>query len=317
MKRYGKYLQTGLIISCATLFLLSPLFVNTSILNLLMKIMIFSLLTMSLDLQVGYTGLWSFGHSSLFGVSAYTTAILITKYGFTSFWATAPLSIVTAILVSALFGYVALRVSGIYFLLVTLALGEVVYHTAVRWTDLFGGSNGIFGIPYPGFCSSPFCYFYFVSVVFAVLAGFLYLITKSPFGYSLKGIRENRARMDCLGYNVWLRQYGTFILSGTTAGVAGVLYVHFNGLISPSSVGLDATGLLWLMLLCGGPGTLWGSIIGSILILTIQYFVSSISPLRWPLIMGMFFVAAVMSAKSGIYPEMQKILEKILGKNVQ
>ena len=215
----------------------------------------------------------------------------MTRFGIIDFWVTAPGSILTATLVAAIFGFIALRVSGIYFLLVTLALGEVVYHTAVRWTDFFGGSNGIIGIPYPGFCGSPVAFYYFVSGVWILCVSFLYCLTKSPFGNSLQGIRENETRMECLGYNVWLRKYVSFVISGALAGVAGVLYVHFNGLISPSSVGLDASGLLWLMLIIGGVGTLWGGLAGCVLILCIQYFVSSISPLRWPLILGVFFVA--------------------------
>ncbi len=291
-------------------FLISPLFLDVSIISLFTKILIFGLLAMSLDLLVGYTGLWSFGHASIFGIAAYSTAILITRFSITDFWVTAPASIFIAILVASLFGYIALRTSGIYFLLVTLALGEVVYHTAIRWTDLFGGSNGIVGIPYPGFCNSSVIYFYFVFVVCAGCVIFMYFLTKSPFGYSLQGIRENETRMKCLGYNVWLRKYITFIISGGVGGIAGVLYVHFNGLIAPSSVGLDASGMLWLMLIIGGVGTLWGSLTGCALIICIQYFVSSVSPLRWPLILGSFFVAAVMFAGSGIFIELRKVLSR-------
>lgn len=295
-------------IVCTVVFLVSPLFVDVAILSLFIKILIFGLLVMSLDLLVGYAGLWAFGHASIFGIAAYSTAILITRFGITNFWVTAPASILMATLVASIFGYVALRVAGIYFLLVTMALGEVVYHTAVRWTDLFGGSNGIVGIPYPSFCSSPGSIFYFVSAVWTGCVVFLYFLTKSPFGYSLQGIRENEIRMECLGYNVWLRKYVTFIISSALAGVAGVLYVHFNGLIGPSSVGLEASGLLWLMLIIGGVGTLWGGLTGSVFIICIQYFVSSISPMRWPLILGVFFVAAVTFAGSGFFVEARKLL---------
>jgi branched-chain amino acid transport system permease protein len=299
------------LIACLLVFLVLPPFVGIDILNLLTKMVIFGLLVMSLDLLVGYTGLLSFGHAAIFGMSAYSTAILVTRYGVSSFWVTAPASVLIAIIVAAIFGYVALRVSGVYFLLVTLALGEVVYHTAVRWTDLFGGSNGIVGITYPGFCHTPVTYFYFTSVVCIICVTFLYYLTKSPFGYSLQGIRENETRMKHLGYNVWLHKYIAFIIGGAIAGIAGVLYVHYSGVIAPSSVGLDATGLLWLMLIVGGVGTLWGSYTGCVLVMSIQYFVSSLTPLRWPLFLGLFFVLAVMFARTGIYSEARKLLIKI------
>jgi branched-chain amino acid transport system permease protein len=277
-----------------------PLFADLSILGLFTKILIFGLLAMSLDLLVGYTGLWCFCQATFFGAAAYTIGIFITHLNMTNFWINAFAGILIAVLIAAIFGYISLRVRELTFLLVTLALGEAGFQ-AVRRSDFLGSSDGIGGIMYPGFCSSPEAFFYFVLFVCVVCFILLFFLVRSPFGYVLQGIRENEIRMKSLGYNVGLHKYVAFLISGLFAGIAGVLYVYFNGLISPTSMGLEATGLLWLMLILGGAGTLWGCLTGSAIIYFLQYFVSSLAPLRWPMIVGVIFVLAVMFARRGIY----------------
>ena len=133
-------------------------------------------MAMSLDIAFGYTGLWSFGHAALFGVAAYTNGILIKHYGITSFWLAAPAGILMAIVVSAVFGLIALRVSGIYFLLITFALGQLIYSIAIKWVKMTGGSDGLGGIPYPdlGFSLSPISFYYFTLVVLIICALVLY-----------------------------------------------------------------------------------------------------------------------------------------------
>ena len=287
------------------LFLMTaPLFISTAMVSLLTKILIFALLAMSLDIAFGYTGLWSFGHAAIFGVGAYTCGILIIHYGITSFWLAAPGGVLMAVLASAAFGIVALRVSGIYFLLVTFALGQLVFSLAIKWKRMTGGSDGLAGIPYPdiGFSFSPNSFYCFTLVIFIIFALALYRLVKSPFGYSLQGIREDETRMGALGYNTWLHKYIAFIISGLFSGIAGVLYVYFNGLISPESVGMLGSGSAMIMIIIGGTGTLWGGIIGSAVIFVLEYFASLFTPDRWPIILGACFVAAVSFARGGIYP---------------
>lgn len=295
--------------------MLLPNYLDLSLVSLLTKILIFGLLVMSLDILVGYSGLWSFGHAALFGVGAYTTGILITRFGITSFWLSAPSGILMAVLAACVFGVIALRVSAIYFLLITFALGQLVFSIAMKWVPMTGGSDGLTGVPYPDFFGfswySPVGFYYFVLVVFVICSLLLYLFIKSPFGLSLQGIREDEPRMRSLGYNTWLTRYIAFIISGLFAGVAGVLYVHFNGYISPRDVGFAGSGMLWLMLIIGGSGTLWGAAIGSGVVLLLQYSVSIFTPERWPLIMGASFVAAVMFFRGGIFPRVLNLWMKV------
>jgi branched-chain amino acid transport system permease protein len=306
--RFAPYIIIGLLV--ATWPFLMPM----SIVSLLTRILIFALLVMSLDLLVGYAGLWSFCQAALFGVAAYTTAILIAKYDVASFWLTAPASVLAAMLASAVIGFIALRVSAIYFLLITLALGQLVYGVAVRWREVTAGSIGLYNIPYPnlGFSlDSPTSMYYFVLVVFVICSLLLYLITKSPFGVSLQGIRESEVRMSSLGYNTWLYRYIAFVLSGLFAGVAGVLHAHYNGFISPLQIDAAASGFLWLMLIIGGTGTLWGALIGSSVILSLQYIMSILTPERWPLIAGAFFIAGIMYLRGGIFPHLVNLWVKV------
>ena len=290
-----------------------PLFIGTALVSLVTKILIFALMAMSLDIAFGYTGLWSFGHAALFGVAAYTNGILIKHYGVTSFWLAAPSGILMAMVASAIFGLIALRMSGLYFLLITFALGQLIYSIAIKWIRMTGGSDGLRGIPYPnlGFSLSPISFYYFTLVVLGICAVVLYLVTKSPFGYGLQGIRENETRMRVLGYNTWLHKYIAFISSGLFGGVAGVLYIHFNGLITPASVGMTASGLAIIMIIIGGRGTLWGAMIGSGVIFLLEYFVSMFTPERWPAILGACFIAAVMLTRRGILPKLMSLWRKL------
>jgi branched-chain amino acid transport system permease protein len=294
-------------------FIGGPLFLGTALVSLLTKILIFALMAMSLDIAFGYTGLWSFGQAALFGVAAYTNGILIKHYGITSFWLAAPSGILMAIVISAVFGLIALRVSGIYFLLITFALGQLIYSIAVKWVKMTGGSDGLGGIPYPdiGFSLTPISFYYFTLVVLSLCALVLFLVVKSPFGYGLQGIRENGTRMHTLGYNIWLHKYIAFIISGLFGGVAGILYIHFNGVITPGSVGMAASGLAVIMIIIGGSGTLWGAIIGSGTIFILEYFISMITPERWPAILGACFVAAVLFARGGILLKLTNLLKKL------
>jgi branched-chain amino acid transport system permease protein len=302
------------------LFLLTlPGFADLAIVSLVTRIFIFGLLVMALDLVFGYTGLMSLGHAAFFGVAGYTTAILIKYYHVTSFWLAAPAGVLMATLVAAVFGIVALRAKDVYFFLVTMALGQLVFEifntstSAGKLRAMTGGSDGLGGIPYPdlGFSFSPTSYYYFALIAVAICAFLLYLITKSPFGYSIQGIRESETRMRCLGYNIWLHKYFAFIIAGLFAGVAGVLFIYFNGFISPESVGFNTGGLILLMLILGGKGTLWGAVIGTGVMLALQYFVGTITPQRWPLIMGGTMVGVIMFFRGGIFPLSRSLWERV------
>ena len=291
-------------------FLISvPIWLDISIISLITKILIFGLLAMSLDMVFGYLGLWSFCHAALFGVAAYAEAILIQHFGISSFWIIAPLSIFITAGISALFAWIGLRMSGIYFLLITLAFGQLVFSVVFTWKAFTGGSQGLVNIPYPdiGVEFSASLFYYFVLAVVLLCSLILDRILKSPFGYSLRGVRDNETRMVAMGFNTWMHKFIAFVLSGAFAGAAGILYVHYNGIIIPSNVDVASSGLITVMVIIGGSGTLWGAMIGCAFIYVLSYFISLITPERWPLILGACFVAAVMFSRGGIYPRLVRL----------
>jgi branched-chain amino acid transport system permease protein len=272
-------------------------------LTLLTQAVIVAVLAMSLDVLLGYTGLPSLGHAAYFGVGAYAVAILSTDYqvGFAGCVIT---GIVVAAVTAALFGLVAIRATGVYFLMITLALGMVVWGLAFRWVTMTKGDNGISGVPRPELglpwsLWGPLPFFYF-ALAAAVLAGLvLGLIVASPFGLSLKGIRESESRMRMLGYNVWLHKYLSFVISGTVAGFGGVLWAYYNGFVSPIDVQLVTSVEALLMVALGGPGTLVGPAGGAFIIVFLKNFVSVYTK-RWLLILGAVYIGVILFAPRGL-----------------
>ena len=287
-----------------------PFIVDIALMSLFSKILIFGLFAMSLDLLVGYTALWSFGHAAFFGIAGYSIGLLMVRFDITNYPVVMPVTLFIVILITALFGFISLKVSGVYFLLVTLALGQVVSLIAFALYDITGGETGLANIPYPTFIHSDISYFYFVLIVCFISFAFLHFLVKSPFGQTLKGIREDETRMKCLGYHVWLHKYIAFIVAGLFAGESGILYAHFNGVMVPADAGILASGMPWLMVILGGAGTLWGGLIGSALILSMEYFISTLTPERWPLIIGVIFIAVVMVARQGILVWVRDFIKK-------
>ena len=297
--RFAPYIAAGLIL------IILPLFVPLYLRSMLTKVLIFAIFAMSLNLIWGYTGLISLGHAAFFGVGAYATSILIMRYGIESFWISAPCGILMAGLFAAVFGAIALRVSGIYFLLVTLALGQLVYYIAIAWRPVTGGTDGVIGIPRPDLglpwiTWNATSFYFFVLVAFVICFFLLYRIANSPFGHALQGIREDEPRMRCLGYNTWLYKYIAFIIAGMFAGVSGILFGHFFGAIVPQHTSVITSTIVLLMVIIGGTRVIFGPVIGAVVVVLLEYFASLYMPARWPLILGAVFVIAVMFLRGGI-----------------
>lgn len=308
--RYAPYGVTGLI------FVVLPLLLSQYLQSMMTKFFIFAIFAMSLDVIFGYAGLICLGHAAFFGVAGYTCGILIVRYGIESFWIAAPCGILMAGFLAAVFGIVAFRVSGIYFLLVTFALGELLFSAATKWYSLTGGSYGLAGIPPPQlglkwlvWNATSFYYFAFAALIICYFL--LYRMVHSPFGHALQGIREHEPRMECLGYNVWIYKYMAFIVSALFAGVAGVLFGHFNGLMAPMNLGIATSALAMLMVIIGSAGTLFGSIIGAGVIIFVEHYAGILTPERWPLIIGAVFIVSVLYFRSGIGVHLSGIWKKI------
>jgi len=271
-------------------------------LTLLTQALIVGILAMSLDVLLGYTGMPSLGHAAYFGVGAYAVAIMTTERQ-VGLIGCLVVGILLATLTAAVFGLLAIRAAGTYFLMITLALGMVVWGLAFRWVSLTKGDNGISGVPRPTLLglelitAVPFFYFCLVSAAVAwVLMG---LLVVSPFGLGLRGIRGSESRMQALGYNVWLHKYVAFVLSGTFAGFAGTLWAYYNGFVSPNDVQLVTSVETLLMVALGGPGTLIGSALGAGLIVFLKNFVSVYTK-RWLLILGGVYIGVILFAPTGI-----------------
>ncbi|HEY7653768.1 MAG TPA: branched-chain amino acid ABC transporter permease [Methylomirabilota bacterium] len=271
-------------------------------LTLLTQALIVGILAMSLDLLLGYSGMPSLGHAAYFGVGAYAVAIMTTERQ-VGLIGCLVVGILLAALTAAVFGLLAIRAAGTYFLMITLALGMVVWGLAFRWVSLTKGDNGISGVPRPTLLglelitAVPFFYFCLVSAAVAwVLLG---LLVVSPFGLGLRGIRGSESRMQALGYNVWLHKYVAFVLSGTFAGFAGTLWAYYNGFVSPNDVQLVTSVETLLMVALGGPGTLIGSMLGAGLIVFLKNFVSVYTK-RWLLILGGVYIGVILFAPTGI-----------------
>ena len=286
------------------------------------RIVIFALFAMSLDVIFGYTGLLSLGHAAYFGAAGYTTGILVTRYGVESLWVGAPLGILAAVCVAAIFGIIALRVSGLYFLLVTFALGQLLVNAAIKWDFLSTNPKATEGIMrisrpdlgLPGFTWDTTSFYYFVFLASVICFFLLYRLINSPFGYVLQGIRENELRMRALGYNTWLHKYLAFVAAGAFAGVAGVLLAYKNGFMVPSAFGVSNSALAFLIVIIGGGGTLYGSFVGATIIILVETVASTLVPERWPLILGSTFVLAVMYARGGIGVHLTRSINRWLAK---
>jgi branched-chain amino acid transport system permease protein len=265
--------------------------------EMLTHVLIYAIFAMSLDLLVGYTGLPSLGHSAYFGFAAYVTALATLKLA-APFGIAAPAGLLAAVVVAAAFNLLALRTARAYYLMITLALSQVLWSLAVSWTDLTGGDNGLPGVPRPWSLTSGTAYFYFVFAVFVLCTGAMYVITRSPFGQALTGIRENEDRMRTLGYNTWRYKFAVSLLSAFFAGVAGLLSMYLNSFVSPAALSIALSAQVLLMILVGGAGTLFGSIIGAALFVVLQYVISSYTE-RWLFIVGAVYVLIALYTPQG------------------
>lgn len=279
---------------------LFPLAAGTYPVKLLQEILIWGIFAMSLDLLMGFAGMVSFGHSAFFGIGAYTAALLLPK--FPGLLAALVAPAVAAGLGALVIGFFSIRVSGVYFIMLTLAFSQMFYAYAFQVSWL-GAEDGLVGIPrpvVPGANVSSLRGFHgYLLVVVTLCALVLWRIVRSPFGHVLRGIHENEARMQAVGYPVNRYKLAAFVIAGMLAGVAGSLYTQFVGSISPSAFLWTTSGEALLMVIIGGTGTLFGGILGAGAFILLQSLVSSYTE-RWMLILGLTFVLLVLFAPGGI-----------------
>jgi branched-chain amino acid transport system permease protein len=290
----GTALAAAVLVAAAAL----PLVLTPYQTGLAAQVLIFGILAMSIDLLAGFAGRTSLAHGAIFGVAAYVVVYAIERAGIAAPAAVA-LGIATATALAAVFAVLAVRTSGVYFLLLTLALGMIVWGICLRWTGVTGGENGLGGGIRPAALAPARNFYWAVLAAAAPLSWAMWRFARSPFGLTLRGIRDSESRMASLGYDVTLHLFIGFTASGFFAGAAGAMFAFFNNFVSPSTVALAQSVEALLMAIVGGIGTLFGAFAGAATIILLQNTVSTYTE-RWPTVLGLVFIAVMIFAPEGI-----------------
>jgi branched-chain amino acid transport system permease protein len=278
------------------------------------QILFYAIFALGLNVLVGQAGLVSLGHAGLFGIASYATAYFLTL-GYSHFIAIVA-ALVVGVLSTAAFAALSLRSTGIGFIMITLALGQILWGLAYRWISLTNGDNGInvSGRPVPfGFTlNSAESFYYATLVVFLVSVAMVAIFIRSPFGAALAGTRDQPRRMNALGYHVWMIRFWACMVSGLLTSVAGILFVYYTQFISPQTLALTASAEVLLMVIAGGPASLLGPIVGAALVVTVKTVVSGFLE-RWNFLLGAIFVAIVIFMPDGLVPGTQRLWRKLRG----
>ncbi len=276
--------------------------------NIASQVLLYAVFAMGLNILVGYAGLVSLGHAGLFGIAAYIDAYLLAA-GHGHGVAVAG-ALVGALASTAIFAALALRASGISFIMITLALGEIIWGLAYRWISITGGDNGISvstrPAPFGLSLDSPRAFYDATLVIFLLAVAAVAIFVRSPFGAALCGARDQPRRMNALGYHVWMIRFGAFMFSGLLTAVAGILFVYYNEFISPQALALTASAEGLLMVISGGAGTLLGPVVGAALVVIIKNVVSAYIT-RWNFMLGAIFVAIVVLMPEGLVPGLVRL----------
>ncbi len=298
-------LPRGVAIAIAILVLATlPVWVgNPYYINVSSQILLFAVFALALNVLVGYGGLVSLGHAGLFAMSGYTAALLLAA-GYNHLVSDLA-AIGVTLVAAAVFAVLSLRSTGIGFLMITLALGQIVWGIAYRWQSLTNGDNGVnvSSRPMPFGINLTIAdnFYYATLVVFLVAVVSMIVFVRSPFGASLNGTRDQPRRMTALGYNVWLIRFLAFLFSGLWTGIAGLLFLYYNQFISPQVAALTTSAETLLMVISGGTATLLGPIAGAAIVVIMKNVVSAYIE-RWNLVLGVIFVLIISFMPEGLVP---------------
>jgi branched-chain amino acid transport system permease protein len=300
-RRNAQYLLRAL--AMAVLVSLPVWIGNSYYINIASQILIWAVLALALNLLVGYAGLTSLGHAGLFAIGGYAAAMLLAAGHAHALAVLVALGV--TLLASAVFAVLALRATGIGFLMITLAIGQILWGIAYRWASLTNGDNGISVASRPApfglnLASAP-AFYYATLVIFLLAVASMAVFVRSPFGASLVGTRDQARRMTALGYNVWLIRFLTILVSGFWSGVAGLLFIYYNQFISPQVVALTTSAEALLMVISGGSGTLLGPIFGAAIVVVMKNVVSAYIE-RWNLVLGVIFILIISFMPEGLVP---------------
>ena len=278
--------------------------------GIIRQVLIFAIFASSLNLLVGYAGLPSLGHAAFFGGGAYAAAIAAQRLGTDELVVSLGAAVVAAAVLALVVGFLAVRALGIFFLMLTLALAQMVFAIAFQATDLTGGSNGFSGVHRPVLfgidLGAANDLYVLVCVVALAVALLLWRIATSSYGRALVGVRENERRMRALGYDTRTLKLSAFVLAGALAGVAGALSAYEFRFVSPNDVALGTSVAGFVMVLVGGAGTLVGPVVGAAVVLSIERVLPAQIPAQ--LVLGAVFIAFVVFARQGIVGAVRRVV---------
>ena len=282
----------------------APLWIpGTYYVNIASQILFYAIFALGVNVLAGYAGLVSLGHAGLFGIGAYTAAKILTN-GF-GHLAVGVAAIAVTLVAAAVFAVLALRGTGLGFVMITVALGQIVWGVAYRWISITNGDNGITistrPTPFGLSLASPKAFYWATLVVFLVAVASMAVFVASPFGASVRGTRDQPRRMNALGYHVWMIRFVAFLFSGFWSGVAGLLYLYYHQFVSPQAVALTASAEALLMVISGGTATLLGPITGAALVVIMKNVASAYIE-RWNFVLGAIFVLIVVFMPEGLVP---------------
>jgi branched-chain amino acid transport system permease protein len=280
--------------------------------NVSSQILFYAIFALGLNVLAGYGGLVSLGHAGLLGIVAYAVAYTL-QAGFGH-----PVAILVALVIGlasmAVYAVLSLRATGIGFIMITLALGEIIWGLAYRWISVTNGDNGIsvHTRPHPFGLSlaSPIAFYYMTLIVFLLSLAAMTVFVRSPLGAALKGTRDQPRRMNALGYHVWAIRFWACMFSGLLTAIAGILFVYYTQFISPQALDLQASAEVLLMVIAGGAGTLLGPVVGSALVVIIKSVVSAYIT-RWNMLLGAIFVGIVVFMPEGLVPGSARLWRRV------
>jgi len=293
-----------------------PLVAGEYYINLASQIVIFAVFAASINLLLGYGGLPTLGHAAYLGIAAYVSALLQLKLGF-GHWMAAPIAVLATTLMGGAFGLIALRATGLGFLMLTLALSQVLWGTAYRWVSMTDGDNGLRGLARP----APFGldlnqampFYYFALLIGVVSIWLMARFVNSPFGATLKGARDQPRRMSALGYDVWLIRWIAFVYASFWGAVSGLLFVYYHKYIHPVSLSLANSAEGLLAVIAGGSGTLAGPLVGAAIVLLLKNWASAYIE-RWNMLLGFVFVFIVVFMPEGVVPGVQRLWKRFVSR---
>jgi branched-chain amino acid transport system permease protein len=280
------------------IFIIAPTFLSEFYLTVLCEALVMSLFALSFNLLFGYMGQLSFGQAAFYGLGGYTVAMLVMKAHF-NFWLSIIAGVLVAGIIGLIVGFFCVRLRGIYFAVLTLAFGQLIFSVVFKWHKFTGGDDGIQGVFPPDFLKSPTNYYYFLLIVFLLSAFVLWKIIHSPFGQTIISMRENSERTEFLGIHIAKYQLITFVIAAAFAGLAGAIWVPFYRSVAPSYLNWIKSGEPVMAAILGGPGLFFGPVLGMFIMTFFHSWVLGFT-IYWPVVMGALILVVIFFLPGGI-----------------